>query len=284
MSKVAFITGASRGIGRQCALSLAEHGFDCIVAARTVTGKEVNEYTRSGTVVVRAMPGSLEETAKLVEQRGQRAAAVRLDLTEQDSVEAAAAAALAAFGRVDVLVNNAIYQGPGPHDPALKVDPLDLATVYRANVIHQLLLIQRLMPGMIERKSGTIINMVSGAGTVDPPVSADNGAWGFGYGSAKAALIRLAGILNVEHPDCGVNLFTVDPGLILTELMREMGLTDEYVKNFGGAPVEVAGEVISWLATSPDAREWHTKLVRAQSLCKKLGLVPGWPEQAEASA
>lgn len=251
MSKVALITGASRGIGRQCALSLAERGFDCVVAARTITGNEVNEYTRAGTVQVRTMPGSLRETAELVEQRGQRAAVVRLDLTDQDSVERAAAAALEAFGRIDVLVNNAIYQGPGIHDTALQVDPLDLATVYRANVIHQLLLIQRLLPEMIKRRSGSIVNLVSGAGTVDPPVSADKGGWGFGYGSSKAALIRLAGFLDVENPHCGVNFFAVDPGLILTELMREMGLTDEYVKNFGGAPVEVAGEVVAWLATSP---------------------------------
>jgi NAD(P)-dependent dehydrogenase (short-subunit alcohol dehydrogenase family) len=137
---------------------------------------------------------------------------------------------------------------------------------------------------MIARRSGSIINMVSGAGTVDPFVRASDGGWGFGYGSSKAALIRLAGFLDIENPDCGVNFYTVDPGLILTDLMREMGLTDEYIRNFGGAPVEVAGEVIAYLATSPDARVWHKKLLFAQPLCKKLELVPGWPEPVEASS
>jgi NAD(P)-dependent dehydrogenase (short-subunit alcohol dehydrogenase family) len=284
LNQVALITGASRGIGRACAVSLAEHGFDCVIAARTVNGTEVNEYTRAGTVQIRTMPGSLQETAALIEERGRRTAVVPLDLTDRASVEEAARSALSAFGRIDVLVNNAIYQGPGIHDPALEITPDNLETVYRANVVHQLLLIQRFLPDMIARRSGSIINMVSGAGTVDPFVRASDGGWGFGYGSSKAALIRLAGFLDIENPDCGVNFYTVDPGLILTDLMREMGLTDEYIRNFGGAPVEVAGEVIAYLATSPDARVWHKKLLFAQPLCKKLELVPGWPEPVEASS
>ena len=284
MSSVAFITGASRGIGRACALSLADKGFDCILAARTVTGSEAFEYTNHDNVKLRAMPGSLQETAQLVEELGRRAVTVHMDLTDRSSVESAADEAVAAFGHVDVLVNNAIYQGAGINDRALTLAPDLLETVYRANVVHQLLLIQKLMPPMIERGSGTLINMVSAAGTVDPPVPAGEGGWGFAYSSAKAALIRLAGVLDVEHPGSGVNLFTVDPGLILTEMMKEMGMTEDFVKQFGGAPSEVAGEVIAWLATSPDARQWHKKLLHAQPLAKKLQLVPGWPEPAETSA
>lgn len=284
MSSVAFITGASRGIGRACALALADHGFDCVLAARTITGSEVHEYSNNETVKIQAMPGSLQETVKLIELQGRRAVAVHMDLTNRDSVEEAAAQAVDAFGQIDVLVNNAIYQGPGINDRALELHPDLLETVYRANVVHQLLLIQRLMPAMIERGSGSIINIVSAAGTVDPPVPAGNGGWGFAYASAKAALIRLAGVLDVEHPDCGVNLYTVDPGLVLTETMKEMGLTEDFVKQFGGAPSEVAGEVIAYLATSPDARKWHKRLLHAQPLCKKLQLVPGWPASAEALA
>jgi NAD(P)-dependent dehydrogenase (short-subunit alcohol dehydrogenase family) len=277
MDRVAFVTGASRGIGRAVSLSLAEHGFDCVVAARTVTGSEVHDYAAKDGVLHLAMPGSLQETAELVRERGRRAAVVYMDLLDRSSVEAAALAAPEAFGRIDVLVNNAIYQGPGINDPALPLDLDLLETVYRANVVHQLLLIQRLLPPMLQRKSGSIVNMVSAAGTMDPPVPADQGGWGFAYGSAKAALIRLAGVLDLEHPHAGVGLYTVDPGLIPTEAMKVQGLTDDLVRNFGGAPPEVVGEVIAWLVTDPAASEWHKRLLHAQPLCEKLGLLPGWP-------
>jgi len=277
MDRVAFVTGASRGIGRAVTLSLAEHGFDCVVAARTVTGSEVHDYAAKDGVLHLSMPGSLEETAELVRQRGRKAAIARMDLLDRSSVDAAASAASEAFGRVDVLVNNGIYQGPGVNDPALPLDLDLLETVYRANVVHQLLLIQRLLPPMLERKSGSIVNMVSTAGTMDPPVPADKGGWGFAYASAKAALIRLAGVLDVEHPDGGVGLYTVDPGLVLTEAMKVQGLSDDLVKNFGGAPPEVVGETVAWLVTDPGASKWHKRLLHAQPLCKKLGLVPGWP-------
>jgi NAD(P)-dependent dehydrogenase (short-subunit alcohol dehydrogenase family) len=278
MNRVAFVTGASRGIGRAVALSLAEHGFDCVIAARTVTGSEAHDYAAKEGVLHLAMPGSLMETAELLRERGRKAAVVRMDLLDRSSVEGAARAALEAFGRVDVLVNNAIYQGPGLNDRALELAPDLLETVYRANVVHQLLLIQRLLPAMIERRSGSIVNLVSAAGGMDPPVPFDKGGWGFAYASAKAALIRLAGVLDAEHPDCGVGFYMVDPGLVLTEAMRIQGLTDDLVKNFGGAPPEVAAEVIAWLATDRRAAEWQKRVLHAQPLCKKLGLVPGWPE------
>ena len=260
MNPVAFVTGASRGIGRACALSLSEHGFDCVLAARTVTGSEVHEYSGKGGILRQAMPGSLQETAELVRERGRKAAIVRLDLTDRSCVEDAAQAAMDAFGRVDVLVNNAIYQGPGLNDRALGLDPDLLETVYRANVVHQLLLIQRLLPPMLERKSGCIVNMVSAAGAMDPPVPMDEGGWGFAYASAKAALIRLAGVLDVEHPLCGVGLYTVDPGLILTEAMRVQGLSEDLIRNFGGAPPEVGlnhGWFLLFVGSLGDGRGGH---------------------------
>ena len=122
------------------------------------------------------------------------------------------------------------------------------------------------------------MNIVSAAGGMDPPLPANKGGWGFAYAAAKAGLIRLAGVLDVELPGCGVGLYNVDPGLILTEAMKVQGLTDDLVKNFGGAPPEVVGATVAWLASDPGASEWHKRLLHAQPLCKKLGLLPGWPE------
>src|SRR5215468_5115678 len=105
--KVAFITGASRGIGRGCALELAKRGFDLVLTARTVTGAE--RFEHSSTVQQSStapLPGSLAQTAREVEALGAVAAVVKLDLGVRADWPAAVQAALGRFGRIDVLVNN----------------------------------------------------------------------------------------------------------------------------------------------------------------------------------
>jgi len=277
--QVAFVTGASRGIGRATSLALADAGFDLVLTARSVHGGEVHEYSPDARRSLKtAMPGSLEETAAEVRKRGRDALVIGMDLLDADAVRAAVDEALSQWGEVHVLVNNAIYQGPGIMDPALTLNLELLERTFRGNVVHQLALIQQLLPPMLERGRGTIINMVSAAGEADPPASGDEGGWGFAYGASKAAFIRLVGILQVEHRGSGVAFHNVEPGLILTESMKAQGLTEALVRNFGGAPPEVPAAVIAWLATDPGSKAWRGRLVHAQELCRDLALVPGWPE------
>src|SRR6185369_8375104 len=116
--RVAFITGASRGIGRGCALELARRGFDLVLTARTVTGDERLEH--SSTIrksLVDPLPGSLRATADEVCALGVDALVARLDLAAREDWPAAVSAALDRFGRIDVLVNNGRYVGPGHMDP-----------------------------------------------------------------------------------------------------------------------------------------------------------------------
>ena len=111
-SPVAIVTGASRGIGRAGALALAEAGFDVVVSARTVReGEGVAEPNSVREDVTLAVPGSLERTAQEIEERGQRALIVPMDLSDRSSVEALVPAVLDAWGRIDVLYNNAIFRG-----------------------------------------------------------------------------------------------------------------------------------------------------------------------------
>jgi hypothetical protein len=283
---VALVTGASRGIGRATALALADKGFDLVIAARTVSGGEVHEYSAfKGRSLRRAMPGTLEETASEIRKRGREARVVRLDLLDRASVESCASEALAAFGQVDLLVNNAIYQGPGTMDRILDVEIGAVENIYLGNVVHQLLLVKRLLPPMLERKRGCIINMVSASGMMDPPVPPESGGWGFAYSASKAAFIRMAGCLAVEHADSGVAFHSLEPGLILTESMRIQGLSEDLARNFGGAPPEVPAAVIAWLASDPGAAEWHGKLIHAQRACLDLSLLPDWrPKRGTHSA
>ena len=277
--RIAFVSGASRGIGRATALALAAKGFDCALAARSVSGGEVHEYSPDQRRSLRmAMPGSLEQTAEEVRKTGREAFVVAMDVLDPAAVDTAAARTLAEFGPVELLVNNAIYPGPGIMDRVLALDPARVAQILRGNVESPLRLVQRFLPGMLERRSGMVVNLVSAAGMSDPPAPPERGGWGFAYAASMAALIRMAGCLAVEHAGAGVSFFNLEPGLILTESMRVQGLTEDLLASVGGgAPPELPAAVIAWLATDPGAAAWHGKTVHAQPLAKQLGLVPGSP-------
>src|SRR5579883_2170927 len=104
VTRAAFVTGASRGIGQSCAVALANAGFDVALSARTVETGEEREHSptlrRSDTS---ALPGSLQETAAAVKAAGRRALVVPADLLDRASLEAAATSTLGVFGRVDVV-------------------------------------------------------------------------------------------------------------------------------------------------------------------------------------
>lgn len=276
--RVAFVTGASRGIGKRTALLLAERGYRVAITARTLVEGEQYEYSNTGArQEVRAMPGSLESTAAAIREAGGEAHPIRMDLLDRASIAAAVRETVEVLGPVELLVNNAIYQGPGTMDLVLDLEVEQLERLYLGNAIHQLYLIQQVLPAMLARGSGVIVNVVSESAMMDPSAPAGQGGWGFGYSSSKAAFLRLAGILAVEHAGKGVRFVNLEPGFVLTETMSERGMTEQFARQWGGAPPEVPAAVIAWLADDPAADEWQGKTVFGQKLCKKLGLVPGWP-------
>jgi NAD(P)-dependent dehydrogenase (short-subunit alcohol dehydrogenase family) len=278
--RVALVTGASRGIGRCAAVALARRGFDVVITARTVREGEGRAHPSSVLSADHAtpIPGSLESTAAEIEAVGRVAHVVPMDVMDRSSVEHAAAQALERAGRVDVLFNNAIYQGPGTMDRILDL-PLELAErCLVGDYLHPLLLTQLLLPQMIERESGRLLNMLSEAAFTTPPAPAGRGGWGVAYAAAKAAFHRVTDMCHVEFAASGITAFSIAPGLTLTESMRASG-TDKVLVEAGHvpAPPEVAGEVAAWLADDPDAPQYSGQMVSSRSLCKELGLVPGWP-------
>ena len=178
--RVALVTGASRGIGRCAAVALARRGFDVVITARTVKEGDGRAQPSSVLAPDEATPiaGSLESTAADIEAHGRTCLAVPMDLMDRSSVEAAAAAALGFRGRVDVLVNNAIYQGPGTMDRILDL-PLELAErCLVGDYLHPLLLIQLVLPQMLERGEGRLVNMLSEAAFTTPPAPVGPGRVG----------------------------------------------------------------------------------------------------------
>jgi NAD(P)-dependent dehydrogenase (short-subunit alcohol dehydrogenase family) len=270
--KVALVTGASRGIGKATAVHLAASGFDVAIAARTQREGEARDDEHGG----RPIPGSLETTARQVEEAGARALAVPLDLLERTSLERAVSRVLHEWGRVDVLVNNAVHTGAGSMEHFVDLPVELLETKLQANAVAPFVLTKLVIPSMLERGEGAIVDITSAVAISDPPAPAGEGGWGIGYAMSKGAFHRMAGILAVELGPRGIRAFNVEPGYVLTERMRvnqaELGFEGVY----RGAPPSVPAAVVGWLVSSPEAHALNGTTVRAQKLALERGLHPDW--------
>ena len=194
--QVALITGASRGIGLAIARALAADGADLCLAATRADG------------LARA-------DAELADMPGARHLEV-LDITDRAAVRAAVERTLARFGRIDILVNNAgihIARGFLDHDPA---DFQRLLDVNLFGVIH---MTQAVLPGMLERGSGRIINIASTAGR-----------WGSrnqaGYNTSKHAVLGLTRCVALEVAARGITVNAICPGFVDTDMLG--GIKREY--------------------------------------------------------
>ena len=191
LGRVALITGASRGLGREIARLYARRGARLVLVARGEAALRDIATELSGTTEVLVLAADVGKEAEQI-----------------------AGTALQRFGRVDVLINNASEIGPTPM-PLLEVYPWDaLLRVFRVNAVTPLHLTQLLLPQMKSRHQGVIINVTSDAGLQAYP------GWG-GYGASKAALEHLSRVLAAEIADSGVRLYVVDPGDMNTEMHRQ---------------------------------------------------------------
>jgi NAD(P)-dependent dehydrogenase (short-subunit alcohol dehydrogenase family) len=267
-SNIAFVTGASRGIGKACAVALAGVGFDVAIAARTVQTGEAREHSvtvrKSDT---RPLPGSLQETAQLIEDRGQRALMVPMDLVDRASVGAGVATILERWGGVDLVLHNGRYVGPGLMDGILDTPFEAFEKFLEAHVLAQLVITRMVLPGMLERGTGIIMTMGSGAGYTDPPAPPGQGGWGLGYAIGKAAGHRLVGHVKAEFGSRGIRSFNINPGYVRTE-RNSLTAEDDGMDPSLGAPPEAIGAVVAWLATSPEADALTGTNIDAQDFCR----------------
>jgi len=227
--QVALVTGASQGIGHDLALALAHAGARVAVAARQV--------------------GLLERLCAEIAAEGGDAAAVEMDLRDRGSIEAAVAATVERFGRLDVLVNNA---GLGTNHDALDATEAEWDDLFAVNVRGLFFACQSAGRRMVGQRYGRIVNMSSQAGLVGIRRHA-------AYTSSKAAVIGLTKVLALEWGPYGVTVNCVAPTFIRTPGTAERLDQPEFLADVlqripvgrVGSTTDVAGAVL-YLA-SPSA-------------------------------
>lgn len=274
---VVLITGASRGIGAATAVFFALRGWRVAITARTLTeGAQLDNQLRLPNGQL--LSGSLESTARAIEAAGGEVFAHVMDLMDLTSLDKAADAVLQRFGRVDLLINNAVYQNREINHLIPEITAGSLQRCLLGNVIAPFHLAQRLLPSMAAQGGGRIINVCSAAGQYNPPVPADQGGWGFAYGASKAAISRLAGCINTEYKQQNVRAFSVNPGVVTTEAVKAtLGDDGVLAQRYGAATPEQIAAALFWLGSEPEA----LSLAKSHTM---LDLQPLYQERVAAAA
>ena len=192
--RVAVVTGASRGIGKAVAKLFAQEGARVVVTARSETDTP-------------RLPGTIHQTVSEIREAGGEALAIRCDVRHEEEVNAMAQQATNAFGSVDVLVNNAAatFPSPGIEIPIGRWD-----VIMDVNVRGYFLCIRAVLPEMMRRGSGAILNMTSGAGEMVAR-EYSQGMPSLAYGVSKAAINKMTIGFAAELESHGVSVNALMP-------------------------------------------------------------------------
>ena len=212
--KVCIVTGGGSGIGRSAALMMAEAGAKVALIGRTAS--------------------KVEEVRDEIEAAGGAAMAMGLDVGDYDGVMQMAQDVLEAYGRIDVLVNNAGHSSH--HRRLMTTTPEELRAVLDSNVAGSVYCTQAVVPHMQERGDGTIINVSSMAGMTGSLLA------GMAYSAAKAAVINFTAFLNNELKNTGIRSSVVIPGEVDTPILD-------------GRPIVPSDDARATMVTADDAAE-----------------------------
>jgi citronellol/citronellal dehydrogenase len=254
--KNALVTGASRGIGEAIAARLAMEGANVVVSARTA---ETGESRLSGT---------LHETVERIKRAGGQAMFIKADLAQAVERERLVEEAAAAYGPIDILVNNAAITY---FAPVAEFTEKRLKLMMEVQVYAPFHLAQLVLPSMRAKKQGWIVNISSGAG-LHPKAPYTRRGGGTVYGMCKAALERFTTGLASEVYDDGVAVNVVSPGLVDTPGVAVHGLITEATKD-RVQPIKYIAEAVYRLA-SADPKTLTGTINYAEPFLKAQGVEP----------
>lgn len=231
--RVALVTGGSRNLGKAMALALAQAGSDLLICSRTSSEVEA----------------AREEIAATT---GRRVIALTVDITDRSQVEDMVGRALREFGRIDILINNA---GRGMRKPLVDMTDADWAEIIEVCLTAPFLCTRAVVPHMLERKYGRIINISSALGAIALP---DRSA----YCAAKGGLIQLTKVMALEWAQSGITVNAIAPGPFDTPynqvLKQDPAVYEAYLQRIpqhrwaqceeiGGTAVYLASEAASFV-------------------------------------
>ena len=230
--KVAIVTGGGRGIGEAVALSFAREGAHLAIASRTQT--------------------ELDQVAAQVRELGGQVQAIPTDVSAQDDVARLIEAALTAYGQIDILINAAgVY---GPIGPMWDVDIDEWIQAMQINLLGTFMCCHAVLPHMIERRQGKIVNFSGGGATAPLPRFT-------AYGVSKTAIVRLTETLAEEVKEFNIQVNAVAPGAVDTRLQDQVLEAGERAGDLlarirrlretgeGGVPRELPAELVVFLAS-----------------------------------
>lgn len=194
--KVALITGAGRGIGRATAIAFAKEGVHVGLVGRT--------------------PENLERVAEELQQYGVKTATAAADVADINAITSAVESIRNALGPIDILVNNA---GISKFGNFMDLTPEEWTNIINVNVNGLYYTTRAVLPEMLERETGDIINISSTAGQKGGPVTS-------AYSASKAAVIGLSESLMMEVRKKNIRVTTLTPSTVATDMAVELNLTD----------------------------------------------------------
>lgn len=195
-NKTALVTGAGKGIGKAIALALAKEGVNVILVARTQE--------------------EIDSVAAKVRSLRVKALAITADVADINSVNAAVEKALSEFGAIDILINNA---GIASFGKFLELEPTDWERIIQVNLMGPYYVTRAVVPNMIERQTGDIINISSTAGLAGNALTS-------AYSASKFALLGLTDSLMQEMRKHNIRVTALTPSTVATDMAKELKLTD----------------------------------------------------------
>ena len=261
--KTVLVTGSTRGIGKVIATYLAREGAEIVV-----TGRSEDKGTDN-------LPGTIRDTVREIESAGGTVLGVKCDLALDEDLTNLIEKTLARFGKIDVLVNNAVIVGKRKR--FLDSDASWLDTSYRVNTRAPYILMQKIGSHMAGRGGGSIINITTG-GLGQPPAPTgpvterEMDSIDPCYPISKAPLDRMTTALASELWADNIGIVAITPGLVITERIRAAALRPSVDMN-AGQPAEITAAACAYLIQHP--MEYTGRKIPARDILEEKGLLNG---------